>query len=157
MRRFGLLSIIALVPLLLDPVAHAQQGDAEQAVMDRLAGSWRLVWFDSINEDGEAVRRPYTVGRISYYAEGLMAAQLMPDDWGGDTDAGYIAYFGAVSVDLPRQAVLHHVEGAYNSNMLGQSMPRYYTLSDDDNTLTLEVRSNGRTTARLRWERINTN
>lgn len=165
MKRVGFSSIIAAATLLLIPLAGAQQGGGEEAVMTQLIGSWRLVRFNSITEAGDAVRRPYSVGRISYAAGGQMTAQLMPEGWGDDADADdndndsdydnvYTAYFGRYSVDLGRQAIFHHVEGAYNRDMLGQSMPRYFELSDDGNTLVLEVRNDGRTTARLRWARI---
>lgn len=156
MKRLGLLSIFFSAMLLLIPLADAQQESGEDAIKALLIGSWRLVQFDAIGEDGETVRRPYSTGRIDYQATGLMNAQLMPEDWGdsdgaGSAGAGYVAYFGTFSVDIERQAVIHHVEGAYNRNMLGQSMSRYYEFSDDGNTLFLEVRNNGRTNARLRW------
>ncbi|MXX06524.1 MAG: lipocalin-like domain-containing protein [Gammaproteobacteria bacterium] len=159
MKRLGVLSIILSAMLLPIPVVEAQQASSEDAIKALLIGSWRLVQFDAIGEDGETVRRPYSTGRIDYQATGLMNAQLMPEDWGdsngvGSAGAGYIAYFGTFSVDLERQAVIHHVEGAYNRNMLGQSMSRYYEFSDDGNTLFLEVRNNGRTNARLRWARV---
>lgn len=159
MKRLGLLSIILPVMLSLIPAAGAQQATDEEAIKAQLLGSWRLVRFNAISEDGEAERRPYSTGRIDYQATGLMNAQLMPEDWGdgnraGSAGAGYIAYFGTFSVDIERQAVIHHVEGAYGRNMLGQSMSRYYEFADDGNTLYLEVRNNGRTTARLRWARV---
>lgn len=159
MKRLGLLSIVLPAMLLLIPVVGAQQASDEEAVKAQLLGSWRLVRFNAISEDGEVVRRPYSVGRIDYQATGLMNAQLMPEDWGdssgaGSAGAGYIAYFGTFSVDLERGAVVHHVEGAYSRGMLGQSMSRYYEFADDGNTLYLEVRNNGRTTARLRWARV---
>lgn len=159
MKRLGLLSIILPVILSLIPAAEAQQAGGAETVKAQLLGSWRLVRFNAISEDGELVRRPYSTGRIDYQATGLMNAQLMPEDWGdsdgaGSAGAGYIAYFGTFSVDLERQAVVHHVEGAYNRNMLGQAMSRYYEFADDGNTLYLEVRNNGRTTARLRWARV---
>lgn len=148
-------ALFALTVAVLWQVSLAQaQGSEEQTIMDRLAGDWRLVRFEVFNEDGEAERRPYSVGRISYSADGLMAEQLIPDGWGGDSEAEYYAYFGAYSVDLSRQAVLHHVEGAYNTQFLGQSMPRYYELSEGDNLLTLEVRDNGRPVVRVRFARI---
>ena len=159
MKRLGTLSTILSMMLLLIPVAEAQEASGEDAIKAQLIGSWRLVQFDAIGEDGEAVRRPYSTGRIDYQATGLMNAQLMPEDWedstgAGSAGAGYIAYFGTFSVDIERQAVIHHVEGAYSRNMLGQSMLRYYEFSDDGNTLFLEVRNNGRTNARLQWARF---
>ena len=156
----GILSIFAAaLPLLAclaqtQAQAQAQQSDGEQAVLDRLAGGWRLVWMDFFDEDGEAVRQPYSVGRIHYTADGLMAEQLMPDGWRDDAGADYYAYFGTVSVDLARQAVVHHVQGAYNRVFLDQSMPRYFEFSENDTVLMLEARENNRTTVRARLERI---
>lgn len=159
MKRIGFISIFLSAMLLLIPAAEAQQASDEDAIEAQLTGSWRLVRFNSMNESGEAVRRPYSVGRITYDATGGMFAQLMPEGWKDSdsdsaNDAGYIAYFGGFSVDVDQQAVIHHVEGAYDRNMLGQSMPRYFEFTDDGDTLFLEVCSNGRTTARLRWARI---
>lgn len=159
MKRIGLLSIVLPAMLMVIPAAEAQPAGGAETVKAQLLGSWRLVRFNAISEDGEVVRRPYSVGRIDYQATGLMNAQLMPEDWGesngaGTGSAGYIAYFGTFSVNLERQAVVHHVEGAYNRNMLGQAMSRYYEFADDGNTLYLEVRNNGSTTARLRWARV---
>ena len=152
-KKSGILSIFAALPLLAS-LAQAQQSDGEQAVLDRLAGGWRLVWMDFFDQNGEAVRQPYSVGRIHYTADGLMAEQLMPDGWRDDAGADYFAYFGTVSVDLARQAIVHHVQGAYNRVFLDQSMPRYYTLSENDTVLMLEARENNRTTVRARLERI---
>ena len=159
MKRLGSLAIVFPALLLLIPAVGAQQAADEEAVKAQLLGSWRLVRFNAISEDGEVVRRPYSVGRIDYQATGLMNAQLMPEDWGdssgaGSAGAGYIAYFGRFSVDPERAAVVHHVEGAYSRGMLGQSMSRYYEFADGGDTLFLEVRNNGRTTARLRWARV---
>ena len=159
MKRLGLPSMVLPVMFWLIPLAEAGEAGGEDAVVARLIGSWRLVEFHAISEDGVAVRRPYSVGRIDYRTTGLMNAQLMPEDWGdssgtGGAGAGYIAYFGTFSIDLERRAVIHHVEGAYNRNMLGQSMPRHYEFSDDGDTLFLEVRNNGRTSARLQWSRV---
>ncbi len=156
MQRVGFTLIVAAAALLPVSFAGAQQGSAEEAVMERLIGSWSLVRFDSIDENGQETRRPFSDGRISYSTGGMMTAQLMPEDWeDGDGEEGYTAYFGRYSVDLGRQAIIHHVEGAYNRNMLGQAMPRYFDLSEDGNSLTLQTRnSEGRTMARLRWARI---
>ena len=88
-----------------------------------------------------------------------LACRGIHEDWGdsggaGSAGAGYIAYFGRFSVDPERRAVVHHVEGAYSRGMFGQSMSRYCEFADDGDTLFLEVRNNGRTTARLRRARI---
>ena len=103
MKRLGLFSIILPAMLLLVPAAGAQQASDAETVKAQLLGSWRLVRFNAISEDGEAVRRPYSTGRIDYQATGLMNAQLTPEDWGdgnGAGSAGYIAYFGTFSVDI---------------------------------------------------------
>lgn len=156
MQRVGIALIVAVAALLPVSFTGAQQSGAEESVMERLIGSWSLVRFDSIDENGQATRRPYSGGRISYAAGGQMTAQVLPEGWAeGDESAGYIAYYGRYSVDLEREAIIHHVEGAYNRNMFGQAMPRYFDLSEDGNSLTLQTRnSEGRTTARLRWVRI---
>ncbi len=154
MKRFGWLAIFLSAALLTAPLAEAQTAETEEAVKALLLGSWSLVRFNAIEEDGGAVRRPYSVGRIDYQANGRMNAQLMPENWGeSDEAAGYVAYFGTFSIDMELRRVIHHVEGAYNSNMLGQAMPRYFEFSGDGNTLFLEVRNDGGTSARLQWQR----
>jgi len=153
-----LFSALAVSAILVIPLVDAQQGSAE-AIKNRLVGSYRLVSFHAIDESDNSVRRPYSVGRISYDSVGRMTAQLMPEGWDASSStsssgAGFISYFGTFTIDTDIQAVIHHVEGAYNANMLGRSMVRYFELSADGNTLFLETRNEGRTTGRLQWDRI---
>jgi hypothetical protein len=151
--------IISLSVVLFAPLAQGQPGSDAEAIKNRLVGSYRLVSFNSIDENGNAVRRPYSVGRISYDGVGRMTAQLMPEGWDASAStsssgAGFISYFGTFTIDTDIQAVIHHVEGAYNANMLGRSMVRYFEFSADGNSLFLETRNDNRTTGRLRWDRI---
>jgi hypothetical protein len=151
--------VISLGFLFLAPLVHSQQGSDVESIKNRLVGSYRLVSFNAIDEAGNAVRRPYSVGRISYDGVGRMTAQLMPEGWDASSSisasgAGFISYFGTFTIDSERQAVIHHVEGAYNANMLGRSMVRYFEFSADGNSLFLETRNDNRATGRLRWDRI---
>ncbi len=152
-------SVFSLFVLLVSQAAGAQQTVGDDAMKAMLIGSYRLISFEAIDGNGNAVRRPYSVGRISYDGVGRMTAQLMPEGWTGNTSqngsgAGFISYFGSYTFDLEQQAVIHHVEGALSGNMLGRSMVRYFDFSEDGNSLFLETRNNGRVTGRLRWDRI---
>ena len=159
LNRFLPSVVVFLCALLITPFAESQQSGDIDAITSRLVGSYRLVSYNAFDENGNTERRPYSVGRISYDSAGRMTAQLMPDGWNGSTagsssGAAFISYFGAYTIDPARQAVIHHVEGAYNDGMLGQSMPRYFEFSADGNSLFLETRNDTRVTGRLRWDRI---
>ncbi len=152
MSRTKLLPFILSLGVLLTPVlANSQQPGDMDTLKSQLIGSYSLVFYNGIDENGNTVRQPYSVGRISYDSVGRMTAQLMAD---GGPGAGFISYFGAYSIDTARQAVIHHVEGTNIENLLGQSLVRYLEFSADGSSLFLETRNGDRVTGRLRWDRI---
>ena len=145
--------LLAFSAVLIMSLAHGQQNGDVEAIRNQLIGSYSLVFYHGIEENGTTVRRPYSVGRISYDAAGRMTAQLMPDG-GNSGEAGFISYFGTYTIEPARGAVIHHVEGSNIDNLVGQSMPRYFSFSDDGSSLFLETRNEGRVTGRLQWDRL---
>jgi hypothetical protein len=145
--------IVSLVVALQPPVAQ------------RLVGAWELVSFENIAADG--TRRPgnYDRGQITYDASGRMSAQLMNSankaDQPPQTDEAraaayrrYLGYYGPFVVDEGTGTVTHIVEGSSNPSWIGSRQVRYYTLSQDNQQLTLSVRNaEGRVTGTLVWKR----
>jgi hypothetical protein len=145
--------IVSLVVALQPPVAQ------------RLVGAWELVSFENIAADG--TRRPgnYDRGQITYDASGRMSAQLMNSankaDQPPQTDEAraaayrrYLGYYGPFVVDEAKGTVTHIVEGSSNPSWIGSRQVRYFTLSPDNQQLTLSVRNaEGRVTGTLVWKR----
>lgn len=122
---------------------HPRPGSNE--LMDKLVGAWRLITWQEILPDGriqyplgEAAR-----GQLLYSADRHVAAQLVSgqrdrfsnQDWrqaSSDEAARawkeYFGYFGTFSVDEARQAVTHHVEGAWFPNIEHTQQVRYFHL-----------------------------
>jgi hypothetical protein len=109
----------------------------------RLLGTWRLVSWQSIAEDG-TVSYPLgedAVGQLMYDDNDRVSAQLVrsgqhkfdSDDWreaGADERAAawlnYFGYFGTFSVDTEQGAVTHHIESGWFPNLVGTQQVRYY-------------------------------
>lgn len=144
--------------------AAAQPGAAD--VLKRLAGNWRLVTFVNFDEQGAARDAGYVGGRIMYDTAGNMAAQLMranrkplsqPSTEGerAAAYAGYVAYYGTVTIDAAQSRVTHHVAGSTNPNWVKTDLVRYYEFSPDGKRLLLSIRNaQGRVTGTLTWERL---
>jgi hypothetical protein len=140
---------------------NQQQANAQselEAVKQRFIGNYDLVRYVTIAEDGQEIDRNY-IGRIMYDAYGNMAAQGMPRDLperarrsSENLQEGF-AYWGAVSYDIDKNIVIHHVEGSpTRGTWPGVDNVRYFEFTDD--YLILSVRNDeGRTTARLTWEK----
>ena len=156
---------VTLLPVFLCGVAvilNLQPASAQnnlEAVRQQFVGSYELIGFVSIDEDGQEVDREY-VGRIMYDEYGNMAAQGMPADLpdrardaAENVQAGF-AYWGSVTFDLDRGIVIHHVQGSpTRGSWPGSDNVRYFELRDD--LLILSVKnSEGRTTARLTWRKF---
>lgn len=121
---------------------------------ERLVGTWKLVGFETREEDGE-VTYPFgkdASGYIMYSADGYVSVAIFPknrrrfktdDILGGTTEEkvaaaeSYIAYFGKYEVIEDR--VIHHVEASFFPNWVGIDQERFYRL--DGNRLTLRALS----------------
>ena len=151
-----------------------------QATAEDFVGTWRLLDYSFIHQDG-TVEHPWGTavrGYLLYSAEGFMSGNLSPaNDWASrrarlkaalkaHDGAGalrlarragrrdYIAYTGRYTVE--RDTITHHVEASLFPNWVGRPEVRYFQF--EGNTLTLRtgpVRA-GRDTivAQLVWERV---
>ena len=131
----------------------------------RLVGAWRMLSFESFDQNGTARPGNYDVGMIVYDASGRMSAQLMHSSnkasapLAADAERAaayrrYLGYWGPFSVDEAKGVVVHHVEGSSNPSWVGSNQVRHYRLSADGKRLTLSVKSGDRVTSTLQWERI---
>jgi lipocalin-like protein len=156
-------TVLAVLVLLLS----GSIGSAEQAgpVAQRLVGAWRMLSFESFDQNGAARPGNYDVGMIVYDASGRMSAHLMhssnkasaplTDD--ADRAAAYrryLGYWGPFSVDEAKGIVVHRVEGSSNPSWVGSDQVRHYRLSADGKRLTLSVKNGDRVTSTLQWERM---
>jgi hypothetical protein len=164
MSRTPLVLVSAVVWASAMSPAAAQSGAAD--VLERLAGNWRLVTFVNFDEKGASRDAGYEGGRIMYDTAGNMAAQLMRvnrkplSQPSTETEraaayAGYVAYYGKVTIDPSQSRVTHHVEGSTNPNWPKTDLVRYYEFSPEGKRLMLSIRNaQGRVTGTLTWERI---
>jgi hypothetical protein len=161
-RAFAL--VLLVFGAIAAPVAQPRPDAAK--LKQQLIGSYKLISYVQIDQNGVERRTNHTAGQISYDAAGRMSAQLMPGDrmplpaGGAATDAqraaaaaGYVAYFGRYEIDAEHGVVTHHVEGSLSQSMIGQAMPRYFEFSPDGQTLYLTTKNGDRVTGRLRWDR----
>ena len=157
-----LLSLVGTV----SAISHVAAQTSSTDVLKRLAGNWRLVTFVNFDEKGTPRDAGYEGGRIMYDAAGNMAAQLMrvnrkplsqPSTEGerAAAYAGYVAYYGKVTIDPTQSKVTHHVEGSTNPNWPKTDLVRYYAFSPDGKRLMLSIKNpQGQVTGTLTWERI---
>ena len=132
-----------------------------------LIGSWRLLSYETIDEDGHR-GRPYgdAVGRISYDAHGNMAGQVMRPGRSpvslGDGNAqqvrtaymGYIAYFGTWRIADDGLTITHHVQGSLNPAWVGGDQVRGMQYADGRLVLSVDVHKAGALVKHLlTWER----
>jgi len=153
-------SLLALT-LALSPAVGAHQ---QATIAERLVGSWELVSYEIIAEDGARSAGNYDRGQITYDASGRMSAHLMhssnkaevspqTDDLRAAAFRRYLGYYGPFVVDTASGTVTHHVDGSSNPSWVGTRQVRYYALSADNAQLTLSLRDGARTTQSLVWRR----
>lgn len=143
------------------------------SVRDSLLGSWNLISFEFIRDDGE-VTHPYgerPQGQLLYTPEGRMGVHIQrrhrlaahTDDWTKALPAeidtafhGFIGYAGAFTVDEEQGCVYHDVELASFMNQEGTRQVRFYELAGDALTLRAAPRLLGgaMTSTCLVWERM---
>ena len=127
-----------------------------------------MVSWEIRDPDG-TVTRPLgagEIGQLMYDEDGRMSAQLMQtnqarfasDDWRQASPeekarawSDYFGYFGTYTVDEQAKAVVHHIEGSWFPNLVGEDQKRYYQLVEEQLVLNA-------TTAwgdvRIVWEKI---
>jgi hypothetical protein len=140
----------------------------------RLIGTWRLVSFESSDQEMQQARGDRPIGLLFYDGTGHMAAQIMPDrtrrrftgpvsgvfagprpttDEALDAITGYTAYFGTYSVDERARTVTHHRLGNLNPGALGDFVRRY-EFEADDRLVLVPLDSPNLRSAAITWERV---
>ena len=138
-----------------------------KAVIERLIGTWRLVSYETLDENGRR-GEPYAaaIGRLTYDDRGNMSGQVMRPDRArvevgtGNAQSvraayiGYIAYFGSYEVAANGASVVHRVEGALNPDWVGGTQTRRLRFDGDRLVLSADVDKKGATvTHTLTWQR----
>lgn len=113
-----------------------------------IIGVWSLVSFELRQEAGDVIY-PFgqdAHGTILYTNSGRFSAQLMrgnrprfasPDQMKGalpEIEAafkGTISYYGSFTFNADRGTVIHHVEGSLFPNWEGQSLKRFFKITED--------------------------
>jgi hypothetical protein len=110
-------------------------------IIDRLTGAWNLVSLLEVGSEGTIDPSPGDIGKLIYSADGHVSAQIVRkdlspfqhDNWRRASDAecatawkSYFGYFGTYSVDVARQLITHHVEGASFPNLVGTDQLRHF-------------------------------
>ena len=158
--RKTLLAVLAPIALILsfacgggEPAAEEEAPMAEMSnPADRFAGAWALVRRERRDADGMDVEPPVDnrVGYIIYHPSGYMGVTTMSPDRAAYSEGGptadealaqmgtYNSYFGRFSVNEEGGYVTHHLEGSLDPSGAGSDYQRFFTFSDDGNTLTLQ-------------------
>ena len=158
--RKTLLAVLAPIALILsfacgggEPAAEEEAPMAEMSnPADRFAGAWSLVRRERRDADGMDVEPPVDnrVGYIIYHPSGYMGVTTMSPDRAAYSEGGptaeealaqmgtYNSYFGRFSVNEEGGYVTHHLEGSLDPSGAGSDYQRFFTFSDDGNTLTLQ-------------------
>jgi len=142
--------------------------NAESDYLARFIGAWSLTSYELRLVAG-TVSKPFgdhPIGRILYLKNGQMSAQLMSPEpvLFENADAlevsveeadrawrNYAGYWGTFTVDPEAEVVIHHIEGAWFPNWIGQKQIRSFRFSGDQ--LILEADSPA-WHATLSWRRI---
>ena len=158
--RKTLLAVLAPIALILsfacgggEPAAEPEEAAMpEMNPADKFAGAWSLVRRERRDADGMDVEPPVDnrVGYIIYHPSGYMGVTTMSPDRAAYSEGGptaeealaqmgtYNSYFGRFSVNDEGGYVTHHLEGSLDPSGAGSDYQRFFTFSDDGNTLTLQ-------------------
>ncbi len=133
-RALGLLAVSVLVSVAVAPIATgapSSRADARHtaaSVKRQLVGTWRLVSFAAVNEQGTTTGYPYgqrPAGKLTYTAagqiwaytgEGGQAKTARNDNW----------YTGTFTVDTKRRTVNHRVQYSSIRDWEGELLVRKY-------------------------------
>jgi hypothetical protein len=149
--------------------AQARRSTREdEDIVRTLIGAWRLVSWSETKKDGR-IDYPlgeHAIGQLIYGADGHVAAQLQrkeaeplrQPDWRAASQAesakawkSYFGYFGTFSIDTARQAVVHHVEGAWFPNLDDTDQVRMFRFEGSDRLVLDADTAWGK--VRIVWER----
>ena len=126
-------------------------------VRGRLLGTWQLVTWQSIAEDG-SVDYPLgedAIGQLMYDGDAdRVSAQLVAvdqppfasDDWQQATPEEmtaawprYFGYFGTFSIDAEAATITHHIESGWFPNLVGTEQVRHYRFENENLVLYAET------------------
>jgi hypothetical protein len=121
---------------------------AQQALKERVVGMWRLLSWESVRSNGEAVNvwmGAHPTGTIMYLPNGYMAVQVLADprptfaDNPATTSSasdefrgaywGYYAYWGTYTVNDAGDGVVHNVLASERPNEVGMKYPRSVSIN----------------------------
>ena len=143
--RVSLLGCVIAVLLWAVTTGDAQsKAPSASVAAKKFVGLWKLVSFESGDQETARARGAHPTGLLVYDASGLMSVQIVPDrtrrHFSGsvspvftgpqpsaaealDAVTGYSAYFGTYSVDERAGTVTHHRQGSLNPGTLGDFCP----------------------------------
>jgi hypothetical protein len=103
-----------------------------KSLLHELIGTWRLVSAEDLIEGqwrqtfGDAPKGYYSFDNQGHASVQLMKYPLDPPLTGGDPLKGYLAYFGAYTVDEASSTFTVQVEGALNAKLVGSKQVRLF-------------------------------
>ena len=142
-----------------------------RGVVDSLGGTWKLIAWRRIAEDG-TVNYPLGAdarGQLIYTSNGQMAVQITganrspiatDDPLGGDVEARadaystYLGYFG--TYELQGESVVHRIDGSLFPNWCGEKQVRPFTSERDElvlRTPPMQVANGTTVVNELAWAR----
>jgi hypothetical protein len=140
MRKFATSTAVIVISLTLTPPTVAF---AQQTIKGRLVGTWKVVSWESLRRNGEALNiwmGLHPSGLIMYQPNGYMAVQFMADprpafaqnpattpppyDEFRNAFFGYYAYWGTYTINEAGNGVVHHVQGSERPGEVGLNYQR---------------------------------
>jgi hypothetical protein len=135
----------------------------------KFLGTWKLIFIETKDENGELVRRGKRMGYLIYSADGYMSATFMKegrplfasgDIRGGTFDEkiaafdGYISYCG--TFEIVEKMVIHHIGVSLFPNWIGTSQERLYNFEGDRLTLSTPLMTVGgrKLSTQVIWEKV---
>jgi hypothetical protein len=116
-----------------------EQATAHAEVLARLEGAWHLVAIEQPDASG-AMRTAKVEGLLVFTGDGHMAVQVRNLDLdhvdSAYSSGGYEASYGKITLDLANSIFVYRVDGALVRELVGQDLPRAYSLVDDQLILT---------------------
>lgn len=116
-------------------IPEVQDRHANEAIMNRFIGAWRLVWLEEPGADGK-IHKADCTGLLVYTRDGHMSVQVMyrnPQSGGGAgpvqyVQGGYEASYGTFKINDAR-TFSYHVDGALVRSLIGKDFTRVFELS----------------------------
>ena len=125
----------ALILCALSPggsVNVSNAADLSDDIASQFIGSWSLVSFTDVDEQGETIHRygEGAFGRIVYGENGKMMVVLMRHGRENIDDPDYFSYTGSYDVDEIAGNVTHHIEACNAPSWVGADRVRKIEMLD---------------------------